>query len=168
MQEWYLKVLKNCSDFSSRSRRKEYWMFSLFNVIVAFFIGFMIGLAQLPINIINIYYLATLIPAIAVGVRRMHDVGKSGWWLLMPIYNFVLLVQEGDKADNAYGPDPKGGSANVKPASENSASSRTSTSVIKINSVDAISQLEKLADLKSKGHLTNAEFDQKKKQILAG
>jgi uncharacterized membrane protein YhaH (DUF805 family) len=51
--------------------------------------------------------LAVLIPSIAVGVRRMHDVGKSGWFLLIPIYNLILALSEGEKGDNKYGPDPK-------------------------------------------------------------
>lgn len=55
----------------------------------------------------TIYSLGVLIPAIAVGVRRMHDVGKSGWFLLIPIYNLVLAVTEGEVGENQYGPDPK-------------------------------------------------------------
>lgn len=54
-----------------------------------------------------IYSLAALIPALAVGVRRMHDVGKSGWYLLIPIYNLILAFTEGDAGDNEYGPNPK-------------------------------------------------------------
>ena len=51
--------------------------------------------------------MAVLIPGIAVAVRRMHDVGKSGWFALIPIYNIILALSEGDQGDNAYGPDPK-------------------------------------------------------------
>ena len=61
--------------------------------------------------VIGIAYLvlfALLIPAIAVSVRRMHDVGKSGWFMLIPIYNFILTVSEGDSGPNEYGDDPKG------------------------------------------------------------
>lgn len=54
---------------------------------------------------------AMLAPSIAVAVRRMHDVGKSGWFVLIPIYNLVLAVTEGDKGTNEYGPDPKESSA---------------------------------------------------------
>jgi len=111
---WYLKVLKQYADFNGRARRKEYWMFILFNTIVAMGIGFVSGiiagasnnasLAQFPGLIYN---LAVLIPTIAVGVRRMHDVGKSGWFLLIPIYSFILACTDGDQGENEYGPDPK-------------------------------------------------------------
>ena len=103
---YYLKVLQNYATFSGRARRKEYWMFVLFNIIFSFVFGFIGGLIHLPI-ISTIYSLAILIPAIAVGVRRMHDVGKSGWFLLIPIYNLILACTEGFKGDNEYGADPK-------------------------------------------------------------
>ena len=102
----YIKVLQNYATFSGRARRKEYWMFVLFNVIVAFAFGFVCGLIGIP-EIANLYTLAVLLPSIAVGVRRMHDVGKSGWYLLIPIYNFILAVTEGEKGENQYGTDPK-------------------------------------------------------------
>jgi uncharacterized membrane protein YhaH (DUF805 family) len=54
-----------------------------------------------------IYFLAVLVPSIALAIRRMHDVGKSGWYILIPIYNFILAVTEGDKGPNGYGEDPK-------------------------------------------------------------
>lgn len=81
-------------------------MFVLFNVIVAFVFGFVCGLIGIP-ELANLYTLAVLLPSIAVGVRRMHDVGKSGWFLLIPIYNFFLAVTEGEKGENKYGADPK-------------------------------------------------------------
>ena len=103
---YYFKVLQNYATFSGRARRKEYWMFVLFNVIVAFVFGFVCGLIGIP-ELANLYTLAVLLPSIAVGVRRMHDVGKSGWFLLIPIYNFILAVTEGEKGENQYGADPK-------------------------------------------------------------
>lgn len=104
--KWYLKVLKQYSDFNGRARRKEYWMFSLFNFIFAFLFGFISGLIGYP-ELSNIYSLAVLLPSIAVSVRRMHDVGKSGWFVLIPIYNFILAVSNGENGENKYGPDPK-------------------------------------------------------------
>ena len=108
---WYLTVLKKYAVFSGRARRKEYWMFFLFNLIISFIlcvIGEIAGINPEGKGSIlgNIYYLAVLIPSIAVSVRRMHDVGKSGWFVLIPIYNFILTVTGGDKGDNQYGPDP--------------------------------------------------------------
>jgi uncharacterized membrane protein YhaH (DUF805 family) len=103
---YYLKVLQNYVTFSGRARRKEYWMFILFNTIFASVFGFVCGLIGVP-DLANLYTLAILLPSIAVGVRRMHDVGKSGWFLLIPIYNFILAVTEGEKGENQYGQDPK-------------------------------------------------------------
>ena len=103
---YYFKVLKNYATFSGRARRKEYWMFVLFNTIFAFVFGFVCGLIGFP-DLAQLYTLAILLPSIAVGVRRMHDVGKSGWFLLIPIYNFILAVSEGEKGENQYGTNPK-------------------------------------------------------------
>ena len=99
-------VLQNYSAFSGRARRSEYWYFFLFNVIISFVLGFIGGLAKMPL-ISTIYTLAVLIPSIAVGVRRMHDVGKSGWFLLIPIYNLILACTDSVKGENEYGADPK-------------------------------------------------------------
>lgn len=105
---WYIAVLKKYAVFSGRSRRKEYWMFVLFNMIIGFILGFIGAMAGGNEDMLgNIYSLAIFIPYIAVGVRRMHDTGKSGWFLLIPIYNLILAVTEGDKGDNQHGADPK-------------------------------------------------------------
>tara|TARA_R110002050_G_scaffold202806_1_gene337999 strand:- start:784 stop:1161 length:378 start_codon:yes stop_codon:yes gene_type:complete len=107
---WYLKVLKQYADFKGRARRKEYWMFFLFNILIAYGIIFLaLGIDMPELSILNtIYSLGVLIPSIAVGVRRMHDVGKSGWYLLIPIYSFILAVTNGEVGPNKWGPDPKG------------------------------------------------------------
>ena len=103
---YYLKVLQNYATFGGRARRSEYWYFILFNVIISFGLGSVGGLMQ--VNwIYNIYTLAVLIPSIAVAVRRMHDVGKSGWFALVPIYNLILACTNVVQGDNEYGADPK-------------------------------------------------------------
>lgn len=109
---WYLEVLKKYAVFGGRARRKEYWMFFLFNVIFAFVLGCIDGATGLASEsghgvLGTIYQLAVLIPGIAVGVRRMHDTDHSGWWLIVPIANLVLAVGEGTRGDNGFGPDPK-------------------------------------------------------------
>ncbi|WP_127018666.1 DUF805 domain-containing protein [Flagellimonas beolgyonensis] len=104
--KYYLKVLQNYANFNGRARRSEYWYFFLFNTLISLVLGFIDGLLDTTI-IGSLYSLAVLIPTIAVGVRRMHDVGKSGWFLLIPIYNIILAVTDGEKGENAYGPDPK-------------------------------------------------------------
>lgn len=113
---YYLSVLKKYAVFGGRARRAEYWYFHLFNIIIvpialwsiaSFIDGFIEDDGSLMYGIYQIYQLAVLIPSIAVVVRRMHDVNKSGWFLLIPIYNFILTVSDGTKGDNKYGPDPK-------------------------------------------------------------
>jgi len=81
-------------------------MFVLFNIIASIAIGIIAGVIKLPL-LSSVYSLGVLIPSIAVAIRRMHDVGKSGWFCLIPIYNLILAVTEGQKGDNQYGPDPK-------------------------------------------------------------
>lgn len=104
--KYYIKVLKNYAIFRGRARRSEYWYFILFHIIIAITVG-LIGAAIDAPMLYNIYTLAILIPSIAVGVRRMHDVGKSGWFLLIPIYSLILACTEGESGENAFGPDPK-------------------------------------------------------------
>ena len=119
--EWYLKVMKQYADFNGRARRKEYWMFLLFNIIfalVAMLVDNLLGMRineQIPYGYLYLLYgLATFIPGIAVGVRRLHDVGKSGWWYLIAfipliggIYLLYLFIQDGTPGSNEYGVNPK-------------------------------------------------------------
>lgn len=118
--EWYLQVLKNYAGFSGRARRKEYWMFVLFNVIISMVIGFVSGFLAGATGVSSIAYLSTLyglavlVPSIAVGIRRLHDIGKAGVWYLIafvPIVGGILLLvwfcKEGDPGTNAYGDSPK-------------------------------------------------------------
>ncbi len=108
MFNYYLGVLKNYTGFSGRARRAEFWYFTLVNVIISFVLGLVSGMIGLPI-IGTIYSLAVLCPAIAVAIRRMHDIDKSGWFILIPFYNLYLCTIEGDQGDNQYGSDPKAG-----------------------------------------------------------
>ncbi|MET8129836.1 DUF805 domain-containing protein [Streptomyces sp. NPDC005065] len=111
---WYLDVLKKYAVFSGRARRKEYWMYALFNAIaatIALVLDAVLG--TLPI-ITAIYVLAVLLPGLGLYVRRLHDTGRSGWWVLfglVPLVGgitlFVFTCLEGERSQNAYGPDPK-------------------------------------------------------------
>jgi uncharacterized membrane protein YhaH (DUF805 family) len=105
---YYFHVLKHYATTKGRATRSEYWYFLLFNMIAAFAIGFIASFTKIHV-LSPIYTLGTLIPGIAVGIRRMQDTGRSGWYLLIPIYSFVLLCTEGVEGPNHYGPDPKGG-----------------------------------------------------------
>jgi uncharacterized membrane protein YhaH (DUF805 family) len=110
---YYIKVLQNYANFNGRARRSEYWYFVLFNFIISLGIN-LIGAAVDFDMLGNIYSLAVLIPSLAVAVRRMHDVGKSGWFILIPIYNLILACTDSQAGDNEYGPNPKNASASDK------------------------------------------------------
>ena len=111
--KWYLKVVRdNYANFKGRASRQEYWMFALVNTLFAFALSMIEGFTGIFGNneesiLANIYSLAVAIPSIAVGVRRMHDIGKSGWFLLIPIYNFILLVTNSVSVENQYGETSK-------------------------------------------------------------
>lgn len=117
---WYLKALKQYADFKGRARRKEYWMFILFNIIFAFLaalIDNIVGTAspELGYGLFYIVYgLAVFIPGLAVTVRRLHDVGKSGWMyfiILIPIIGIIwfiiLMVKDSEPGSNKWGENPK-------------------------------------------------------------
>ena len=119
MLNWYMQVLSNYAGFSGRARRAEYWNFFLVNLIVAFVLEFVLGFMHLQF-VAYLYSLAVLLPSIAVGVRRMHDTNRSGWWLLIALIPFagwlavlILLALEGTPGPNQYGPDPKAAGAAV-------------------------------------------------------
>jgi uncharacterized membrane protein YhaH (DUF805 family) len=111
---WYLAVLKNYAGFSGRARRTEYWMFALISGIIVLILDGIGLVFKVSTYIGGIYGLLVLIPSLAVGVRRLHDIGRSGWWLLIgliPVVGWIILIvfaaKEGEPGDNAYGPDPK-------------------------------------------------------------
>lgn len=123
--QWYMQVVTdNYANFNGRARRTEYWMFELVNFIIIMalvIVGSIIiavtrsaGVSILFIVLYCLYGLALLIPSLAVSVRRLHDTGRSGWWLLITLVPFiggiwflVLMILDGDPGNNAYGPSPK-------------------------------------------------------------
>jgi uncharacterized membrane protein YhaH (DUF805 family) len=120
--DWYLKVIRNYVGFSGRARRKEYWMFALINILISIVLGVVDGMFGLKVGgeqgaglLGLIYSLAILLPSIAVGVRRLHDTGRSGWWMLIafvPLIGVIVLivffVLDSQPGSNEYGPNPKG------------------------------------------------------------
>ena len=111
---WYMEVLKKYAVFSGRARRKEYWMFTLVNVIVFLLLGILEGAIGLPPALSTIYGLFVLIPGLAVTIRRLHDTGRSGWWFLVsfiPLIGWIVLlifmILDSDPGENAYGMNPK-------------------------------------------------------------
>lgn len=116
---WYLAVLKKYAEFSGRARRREYWLFALFNLLITMALAFVDGATGLMHEtgyglLSGLYTLAILIPGIAVSVRRLHDTGRSGWWLfigLVPLIGAIVLLVfmllDSHPGDNEYGPNPK-------------------------------------------------------------
>jgi len=115
---WYVSVLKKYVEFSGRASRTEFWMFNLFNfiaLIVISVLGVIVGGKESAVGslLMCLYLLATLLPNIGVSIRRLHDTGRSGWWLLLALVplvgGIVLLVfyiLESQVGDNEYGPNP--------------------------------------------------------------
>lgn len=109
---WKLVVLERYAKFDGRSRRAEFWWYFLANLIISVvlnIVDFGIGLSGFGV-LSTIYGLAVLIPGLAVGIRRLHDTDKSGWWLLLaliPIVGIIVLIvfwaTEGTRGDNRYG-----------------------------------------------------------------
>ncbi|GAC1476852.1 MAG: DUF805 domain-containing protein [Gemmatimonadaceae bacterium] len=117
--ERYIEVLEKYAQFDGRAQREEYWMFTLVNILVSFAIGLvgLVGLVKGPygINVLAVIYsVALIIPSLAVTIRRLHDTGRTGWWLLVgcvPIIGAIVLivfaVQDSQPGTNEYGPNPK-------------------------------------------------------------
>ena len=142
--EWMLMPLRRYAEFNGRSRRKEYWMFTLFLILVSVVllllemaagVDEMFGAGGGPLSLI--FTLATFVPSLSVSVRRLHDVDRTGWWLVVPLVALVLLgfagvtqfgwlaavagivalvslivilvfaVSDGTPGPNRFGPDPK-------------------------------------------------------------
>ena len=91
---------QNYTNFKGRSSRAEYWWWALFTVILS------ILLSSVNDSLGNLGSLVTLLPSIAVAIRRVHDVDRAGWFILVPIYNLVLVLRRGDSGENRFGPPP--------------------------------------------------------------
>ena len=118
--QWYLIVLKKYAVFSGRAQRSEYWYFVLFNFLIAVFLS-VVGLVLATIVpsleggwLVLLYSLAMFLPSLGVTVRRLHDTGRSGWWLLVGLVPFVgvfvifyFMLCDSEAGDNRFGPNPK-------------------------------------------------------------
>ena len=108
-------ALKKYAQFSGRSRRSEYWLFVLFQLLIGIALGFWMSFVPEIEFISRIIDLAFLLPGLAVFVRRMHDIGRSGWnwfWCLLPIIGWIILLiylcTDSQPGENEYGENPKG------------------------------------------------------------
>jgi len=119
--QWYLGVIKNnYANFHGRARRKEYWIFALVNVVAIIVLSILDGVLHSRSSsgfgvLSGLFALAILLPSLAVAVRRLHDTGRSGFWVLISLIPFIggiiLLVfclLPGNPGPNSHGPDPKG------------------------------------------------------------
>ena len=117
---WFIQAIKKYAVFSGRSRRKEYWYFTLFYLlgfIALSLVDFAIGTwdSEAGVGLVGgIFFLILLLPGIAVTVRRLHDIDRTGWWYLInfipligPLVLLVFTVQNGTPIGNSYGPSPK-------------------------------------------------------------
>ncbi len=118
--KYFLYCLQHYAEFNGRARRSEYWYFVLFNLVISFVIGFtfgvIAGLLDMPAlaNLAYLWSLAMFIPGLAVSVRRLHDIGRSGWWLflsLIPLVGAIILIiwycTDSQPGANQYGSNPK-------------------------------------------------------------
>ncbi|MEO2074245.1 MAG: DUF805 domain-containing protein [Bacillus sp. (in: firmicutes)] len=112
--QWFLKALQNYAVFNGRARRKEYWFFILFVGIISIVLTVLMEATNswAAIIIALVFYVAIIIPSIAVTVRRLHDIGRSGWWYLLslvPLGNLVIFIftlLESQPEENQWGPNP--------------------------------------------------------------
>jgi uncharacterized membrane protein YhaH (DUF805 family) len=117
---WFLAALGKYATFAGRARRREYWFFFLFYVLIYFALSFLDSLfgafdPKRGVGLLSgVFALGMLLPSLAVGARRLHDIGRSGWWLLIslvPLVGLLVLMafalKDGDPGPNAYGPSPK-------------------------------------------------------------
>jgi uncharacterized membrane protein YhaH (DUF805 family) len=111
--QWYTQAMKNYVNFSGRARRKEYWMFTLIVTlmsIVTTLLDAVIGMGVLTV----LFFVVHFIPSLSVTFRRLHDTGKSGWWILIgliPVIGGILIIvfmcMNGEDVANKYGENPK-------------------------------------------------------------
>ncbi|MDX2474871.1 MAG: DUF805 domain-containing protein [Candidatus Krumholzibacteria bacterium] len=113
--QWYMQAWRDYKKFDGRSRRTEYWMFLLVNIGVSIALGVVEAMFGSPGILSWLYSLAVLVPAIAVSIRRLHDIGLPGLWvlvILIPFLNLLLalifLTRDSQPGSNEYGPNPKG------------------------------------------------------------
>ncbi len=112
---WFLESLRKYAVFDGRAHRTEYWMFCLTIFVIGIALFILSAVVETLGILLGVFYLGILIPSLAVGVRRMHDTGRSGWWILISaipivggIWFFVLTVLDSEPGENQYGPNPKG------------------------------------------------------------
>lgn len=121
---WFSSAMMKCFQYSGRSSRKEYWYFFLACIVLALFVGFLQGIVNGTAHaqgqtvrsgafLIRVFQLLILLPSISITVRRLHDTGRSGWWILIgfiPVLGLIIqlvwMAQRGTTGSNRFGDDP--------------------------------------------------------------
>ena len=161
--ESFKKGLRNYTNFSGRTTRKDFWMYGLFYIIF-YFIAVFLDLLLLEdafdmeegVGIISgLYYLALLLPTIAIEIRRNHDANRSGWFILLPFYNIYLLFVPTHPEENDWGPVP----ASITESIQNNGNKK--------NTSDLEAKLEEVKNLLEKGLLTEEEASTRRKKIIS-
>jgi len=121
--EWYPTVLRRYAVFDGRAGRPEFWWFELVNAIVVVLIYIVLAAAKASTAIADIYQLAVFLPSLGVQIRRLHDIDKSGWWVLfgfIPIIGWIMMIiwlaSQGTPGPNRFGPSPRGEAGADQPA----------------------------------------------------
>lgn len=164
--------------FSGRAIRSEYWWFYLFTVLMSWgstlVAGSMFSFGDpmgevLPLIISLVFF----VPVIAAGSRRLHDMGKSGWWQLLfiiPIIGWILLIiwmcTDSEKDKNIYGSNPKIGDEHNLDENENNSTQPNKNEVSSTGSIS--DKIKELSDLKEQGLISEDEFQLKKKSLIDG
>jgi uncharacterized membrane protein YhaH (DUF805 family) len=117
---WYIDAIFNYVNFKGRERRRAYWMFFLFNIVVATLVSLLDGAFDIKVGATDtgilsmVYAVFIFLPSLAIAVRRLHDTGRSGWWVLInlvPLVGWIIMLvflcQDSYYGDNEYGPCPK-------------------------------------------------------------
>lgn len=103
----YVNAWKTAFVFNGRVRRRAYWLFVLVHAIVMILCAILDQAFRSGETIATLYNIAAFLPGLSLGVKRMHDVGKNGWWVIVPFINIYYAVKDSDQSVNEYGPSPK-------------------------------------------------------------
>ncbi len=179
--EWYLEPWKKFAVGKGRAGRKEYWFFYLGNFAIGTVLsamgGSLLGIANSTglYSPSTLFELATLIPTIAVGIRRMHDTDHSGWWILFPIVNLVFLLINSQAGENKYGANPKGIGNTLTPSATKTSTTEKIEELEKLKEDGTTSseafketsaKIRELAKLRDEGVLSAEDFEKKKAALL--
>ena len=122
MIKHFVDGLKKYAVFTGRASRANYWYFVLAYILIGWLIGYIGGAFNLPSKAVSyaawIVQIGLFVPSFAISIRRMHDTNKSGWFILVPLYNFILLLTKGTAGPNKYGPDPLQSTASKSEAAQ--------------------------------------------------